>query len=165
MSSSELTIESPTPVLHGVVEPAWIDANAHMNVAYYGLVFDQAVDALWAAIGHDDAYRKAQRSTTFAVEAHTRFLAEIAEGEAFAVTARIIAVDNKRVHQWQELTATRDNRVAATCEWMHLHVDLDTRRVAPWPAEIRQALSELYSRDQGRPAPEGLSRSVSMQRS
>ena len=33
-------------VTRGTVLPEWIDINDHMNVAYYLLAFDQAVDAL-----------------------------------------------------------------------------------------------------------------------
>ena len=38
-------------VMRGHVLPEWIDVNNDMNVAYYLLAFDQAVDALWARFG------------------------------------------------------------------------------------------------------------------
>ena len=33
------------------VEPEWIDYNGHMNVAYYTLAFDRALDELFEALG------------------------------------------------------------------------------------------------------------------
>jgi hypothetical protein len=33
---------------------------------------------------------------------------------------------------------------------MNLHVDLDVRRVAPWPDDIRQRIAD-FAADQGRP--------------
>ena len=148
----------------GRVLPEWIDANGHMNVAWYGLVFDQAVDALWARIGHDDDYRRQHASTTFAVESHTRYLQELREGERFAVSARIVGVDAKRVHQWQMLRALDDGRLAATCEWLHLHVSLTTRRVSPWPDTIVGELAALHSAQRHLPGPDGVSAAISLQR-
>ncbi len=38
------------------VEPAWIDYNGHMNMAYYNLVFDQALDEVFDELGIGAAY-------------------------------------------------------------------------------------------------------------
>ena len=35
------------PQYEGEVLPQWIDANGHMNLAYYVVLFDQATDALY----------------------------------------------------------------------------------------------------------------------
>ena len=40
-----------TSVAKGKVKPEWIDVNGHMNVAWYVLIFDLAVDDLWAEFG------------------------------------------------------------------------------------------------------------------
>jgi len=53
-------------VADGVVKPEWIDANGHMNVAYYVLAFDLAVDALWEAFGITAEYIKRSYGSTFA---------------------------------------------------------------------------------------------------
>ena len=36
-------------VMH--VEPAWIDYNGHLNMAYYNVLFDRAVDAAFELLG------------------------------------------------------------------------------------------------------------------
>ena len=33
------------------VEPQWIDYNGHLNMAYYHVLFDRAVDEIYALIG------------------------------------------------------------------------------------------------------------------
>ena len=33
--------------------------------------------------------------------------------------------------------------VAATCEWMNLHVDLSARKVSPWPDAVREAIASF----------------------
>src|SRR6185369_5939287 len=38
------------------VERAWIDYNGHMNMAYYNLVFDQALDQVFDDLGIGAAY-------------------------------------------------------------------------------------------------------------
>src|SRR5690348_3801768 len=35
------------PTCEGVVLPEWIDANGHMNLAYYVVLFDLATDAMY----------------------------------------------------------------------------------------------------------------------
>ena len=29
------------------IEPQWIDYNGHLNMAYYNVMFDRAIDELW----------------------------------------------------------------------------------------------------------------------
>ena len=120
----------------GRVLPEWIDLNNHMNVAYYVLAFDYAVDELWDRFGITDDHIKEMNSSTFAVESHVIYRREMTLDEPYFVTAQILAFDEKRIHQFQRMYHAEEQYLAATAEWMNLHVDLTTRRVAPWPAEI-----------------------------
>ncbi len=43
------------------VERAWIDYNGHMNMAYYNLVFDQALDQVFDELGIGAAYVRERR--------------------------------------------------------------------------------------------------------
>ena len=141
-------------VTDGVVRPEWIDVNGHMNVAYYVLAFDKAVDDLWARFGITDEYIRSGAGTTFAVECHVTYQRELREGDPYRVTSEILAYDEKRIHQFQRMYHAEEKFLSATAEWMNLHVDLGTRRVSPWPGAVLQALSETASRQQGRPFPE-----------
>jgi hypothetical protein len=38
------------------IEPQWIDYNGHLNVAYYNVLFDRAVDEVYELIGLGPAY-------------------------------------------------------------------------------------------------------------
>ena len=123
-------------VFRGRVLPEWIDINDHMNVAYYVLAFDQGVDALWRRFGLTDEYIEEHRSSTFAVESHVTWQREIGEGEPYLITSQILAYDAKRIHQFMRMYHADDQYLCATAEWMNLHVDMQVRRVAPWPREI-----------------------------
>ena len=130
-------------VARGHVLPEWIDVNDHMNVAYYLLAFDQAVDALWADFGLTEAYIRSHNSSTIAVESHVTWQREVVEGAPFVITTQILAFDDKRIQQFQRMYHAEEGFLAATCEWMNLHFDTSIRRVAPWPDEIRARIAEF----------------------
>jgi acyl-CoA thioester hydrolase len=123
-------------VCRGQVLTEWIDVNDHMNVAYYVLAFDLGVDSLWNDFGITAEHIREMRSSTFAVEAHITYQRELNLDDPFIVTTQILAFDEKRIHQFQRLYHAEEKYLAATAEWMNLHVDLESRRVAPWPAQI-----------------------------
>jgi acyl-CoA thioester hydrolase len=120
------------------VRPEWIDHNGHLNLAYYIVLFDEATDALWAAIGLGEAYRRRTGLGTFAVEAHTLYLGELLEGDRTTAWSWVIAVDAKRLHVAHELR--RGETPVARLELMFLTVDLATRRSVPWPADTLAGL-------------------------
>lgn len=137
-------------IAEGRVLPAWIDVNGHMNVAWYVLAFDQAVDALFARFGIDDDYIRSGAGSTFAVECHVTYKQELRENDPYQVTAEVLAYDEKRVHQFQRMYHAKDGYLAATAEWMNMHVSLETRRVCPWPTPVLRAVERFAKRQ--RPA-------------
>ncbi len=141
----------------GKVLPEWIDINGHMNVAYYVLAFDLGVDTFWARLGITDEYIETSKCSTFAVESHVTYKMELQEHDPFVITSQILAYDEKRIHQFQRMYHAEEKFLAATAEWMNLHVDLTDRRVTPFPASVMTAMQE-FANDQGvlpRPAEAG----------
>ena len=136
-------------IAEGVVLPEWIDLNGHMNVAYYVLAFDKGIDTLWSEAGITDEYIKTRKKTTFAVEAHITYQQELHEGDPYRVTAQILAIDNKRVHQFQRLYHAETGVLAATGEWLNLHINLETRRACVWPDDILAGFTAI-AESQGR---------------
>ena len=141
-------------VMRGHVLPEWIDLNAHMNVAYYLLAFDQAVDALWAEFGLTEEYLRKHNSSTIAVESHVTWQREIVEGDPYVITAQLLAWDDKRIHQFQRMYHAGEGFLAATCEWMNLHFDPAGRRVAPWPDDIRARIADFAENQGEQPWPQ-----------
>jgi len=68
---------------------------------------------------------------------------ELKLDDPYVVTAQILAFDDKRIHQFQRMYHAESGFLAATAEWMTLHVDLEKRRVAPWPTKILQGISSV----------------------
>lgn len=143
-----------TVICRGEVRSEWIDVNDHMNVAYYVLAFDLAVDTLWEQFGITDEYMKSARGSTFAVESHVTYQNELLEGDAYIVTSQILGFDEKRIHQFQRIYHAEKMHLAATAEWMNLHVDLGSRRVSPWPPEILAKIREFSMAQTDRSWPE-----------
>lgn len=141
-------------IYRGTVKPEWIDVNGHMNVAYYVLAFDQAVDSLWTRIGITADYVAETRGSTFAVESHVTWQRELRNGDPFVITSQIVAFDQKRIHQFQRLYHAKERYLAATAEWMNLHVDLTTRRVSSWSADTIESIYDVVEMqgDASRPA-------------
>ena len=40
------------------IEPQWIDYNGHLNMAYYNVLFDRAIDELWLQLGIGPDYHE-----------------------------------------------------------------------------------------------------------
>ncbi len=137
----------------GTVKPEWIDYNGHMNVAYYVLAFDLAIDALWAKIGITDEYIRDTRGSTFAVECHVTYQQELTEGAPYCVTVELLAYDEKRIHQFQRMYHAEDGYLAATAEWMSLHVDLNRRKVTAWPETVLESLARIAASQQSHSPP------------
>ena len=135
------------------VLPEWIDINGHMNVAYYVLAFDIGVDEMWHQLGITSKYIETSQCSTFAVECHITYQKELKENEPFRITSQILAYDDKRIHQFQRMYHAEENYLAATAEWMNLHVDLNSRRVTPFPQSVMSALKKFTERQVILPMP------------
>ena len=150
------------PQTEGSVLPEWIDANGHMNLAYYVVLFDQATDNVYEALGVGQAYREATGNSTFTAETHTIYDREVLVGERVRIVTRMLGVDAKRIHYFHEMFhAERGHRVAAQ-ELMGLHIDLRVRRTAPMPPDLLARIQAAVQAQAGEPMPEGIGRRIAM---
>lgn len=122
------------------VPAEWIDYNGHMNVAYYVMAIDQALDRfLEDELGIGEAHAARVRQGPYALQSHIHYLSELLEGDSFIVSVRMIDCDAKRMHLFIELLNAQGRKLAATCEQVLMNVDLKTRRSTPYPdwAQVR----------------------------
>ena len=102
-------------VVHrSAVRPDWIDYNGHMNVAFYLLAFDQALDALFDAIGLTQPYRKRHRVSTFALEVHLCYLREVHLKDPLRFEVQMLDLDEKRFHLLILMIDDRADELCAT---------------------------------------------------
>lgn len=143
-----MTIDAPLQLHREIVRPEWIDYNGHMNVAYYVLAFDYATDKFFDFVGLDERYRRTTGCSTFAVEAHITYQREVRDGDALRFETRLISYDEKRIHFMHHMFHAEEGFLAATSEWLSLHIDLAQRRVAPMPASITSRLATVLDAHQ-----------------
>ncbi len=127
------------------VRPEWIDYNGHMNVAYYVLAFDHATDAFLDHLGLDEAYRERTGGSTFAVESHITYQREVHRGDRLRFTTQLLGYDAKRIHYIHHMYHALEGFLAATAEWLSLHIDMERRRVATMPPEIMSRLAAVMA--------------------
>lgn len=144
------------------VEPQWIDYNGHLNMAYYNVMFDRAIDEIWLQLGIGLDYKKARGGSTFTAECHVRYLREINLGDPVRVTVYLLAADDKRLHTFEELRHATEGWLSATSENMSLHIDMNARKVAPFPPDIRERIRAIADIHALVPRPDGIGRSVVM---
>lgn len=158
------TMPASGPFLSSVmpIEPAWIDYNGHLNMAYYNVMFDRAIDQLWAALGIGAAYMKERNGSTFTAECHVRYLREIHLGDPVVIAVWLIAADEKRLHTFEELRHADEGWVSATSENMSVHIDMTRRKVAPFPDDIRARIDDVAAVHARLARPDGLGRAIGM---
>jgi acyl-CoA thioester hydrolase len=147
-----------------VVEPQWIDHNGHLNLAWYQVFFDRAVDDFFVMLGLGPDYRDETGNSVFAVEAHISYLHEIREGDRVFVDSQILDHDAKRIHIFQTLFHADKGFVSATNEIMQLHVDMRTRHAAPFPADRMAKIHACATAQAGLERPERAGRSIGIPR-
>jgi acyl-CoA thioester hydrolase len=144
------------------IEPQWIDYNGHLNMAYYNVLFDRAIDDLWLQIGIGPEYMKARNNSTFTAECHVRYLKEIHLTDPAQVSILVVGADDKRIHTFKELRHATEGWLSATSENMTLHMDMSARKVAPFPPDIAARVQGLAEAHRSVERPAGIGRSIGM---
>ncbi|MSP67115.1 MAG: thioesterase [Alphaproteobacteria bacterium] len=139
------SIDAPLLALETRVRDAWIDYNGHMNVAYYTLAFDLGVDRFYDLAGFGEDYKQRTGCSTFALEQHVTFQRELLQDAPIRITVQVLDHDAKRLHYFQRMHHGEQGYLAATCEWVSLHVDTTQRRATPFPPDILAGLARLHA--------------------
>ena len=154
----------PGPFLSSVmrIEPPWIDYNGHLNMAYYNVLFDRAIDELWLELGIGPGYMRQRHGSTFTAECHVRYLREIHLDDPVQIAILLVAADEKRLHTFEELRHASEGWLSATSENITLHVDIAARKTAPFPPDIRARIEAVANSHRNIARPEGIGRSIAM---
>ncbi len=144
------------------IRDEWIDYNGHLNMAYYNVLFDTAVDEVFERLGMGPEYAKTRGASFFTAEVHICYLRELSAGMPVIATLQLVDFDSKRAHFFQELRHAEEDWLSATSEQMSLHVDMSSRKVSPWPEDILANLSSLAGAQAALVRPERSGRSIGM---
>ncbi len=128
------------------VPTAFEDANGHLNVRHYTGIASEGLDAslvecgipkMWPTKGH----------ACFSAEHHLTYLAELRTGERMSGRVRLLGRSERAAHVLVYLLNDTREVVSFVMEEIFLHIDLETRRTAPWPEDVAAGLDQRVARD------------------
>jgi acyl-CoA thioester hydrolase len=154
----------PTPFVSSVmrVEPGWIDHNGHLNMAYYNVLFDRAVDEVYELLDLGPDYLKTTAHSTFTAEVHLRYLRELHAGDSVRVSFQLLGYDTKRMHYFEELRHAKEGWLSATSENMALNVNMNVKKTAAFPDNVMARLQRMKDAHASLPVPPGVGRRIAM---
>ena len=145
------------------LDPAWLDHNGHLNMAYYHVLFDQAADHVFDLFGCGPGYLAARNMSFFTAETHVCYVRELKPDAMVGVSTRILDFDSKRIHLFQELNHV-DKWLSATCESMMLHIDMSGPRAMAMPDDILATVRGMADSHKRLPHPAQAGRSIGIPR-
>jgi len=135
--TTEETLTSPYRTKNQVVLSDWIDYNGHMNVAYYTLAFDKALDFFFEdVLNIGPSFVEKNKEGPFALKASYNYFSELLEGETFFVDISILDFDSKRVHVFGEMRKDKSLEMSAVFETVLMNMDLNERKVKKYPDRV-----------------------------
>ena len=146
------------------VPPEYIDHNNHMNIGYYSVIFDKALDIPWAMLGLGSMGIEATGRSSFALENHVTYQHEVRQGDPLDFTFQLIDFDTKRIHYFMTMLHARERWLAATSESVSICIDMANRRSTTWPEDRLARLQALHEAHSRRPRPPEVGRSIGIRR-
>jgi acyl-CoA thioester hydrolase len=130
----------------GAVYPWHCDHMGHMNVMWYVGKFDEATWNLFAALGVSAAFLKTQRRGMAAVQQNITYKRELIAGDTVAVRSAFLEVRDKAAKFVHEMRNAVSGEISAICVLTGVHIDAQTRKSCPFPAEIVERGRKLVRR-------------------
>ena len=121
----------------------WIDYNGHLNMAFYNVIFDRAVDHFYDLLGVGAKYAESGAGSCFTMEVHVHYLNEVSLDDELELHLQLLDYDTKRLHYFQQMYHKEQGYLAATSEQLALHVDLNTRRSGAFPQQVLDKLDAM----------------------
>ena len=145
-NKTDETFSSPYKTRNQKVLPEWIDYNGHMNVAYYTLAFDKALDFFFEdVLGIGPTFVEKNKEGPFALKASYNYFSELLEEESFFVDISILDFDSKRVHVFGEMRKDKSLELSAVFETVLMNMDLSARTVKQYPDRVLKLFSMFKS--------------------
>ncbi len=124
--------EQPVPV-------AFEDANGHLNVRHYTGIASEGLDESLVELGIPQNW-PADGHACFSAEHHLLYLAELRTGDKMSARVRLLGRSERAAHVLVYLLDDTHERISYVMEEVFLHIDMETRRTAPWPDDVAAAL-------------------------
>jgi len=126
----------------GTVYPWQCDHVGHMNIASYVAKFDEANWYLFCALGLTPSFLRAGQFGMAAVQQNIAYKRELLAGDIVEISSRLLEIREKSVRFLHEMRNAETGEIAATCEFVGVHLDRKARKSAPFAPAIRNAATK-----------------------
>jgi acyl-CoA thioester hydrolase len=129
-------------ILRGVVHPWHCDSFGHMNVRWYGHFFDDGAYHVWPAFwGSHQMMEKSFGLHTVTGRTSTEFRRELIAGDLIVLDCLLTRVGGKSATFLERMRHIDTGVIHATYELTEVFFDPVTRKAAPMPEPIREAIT------------------------
>ncbi len=128
------------------VPVAFEDVNGHLNVRHYTGIASEGLDESLVALGIPQNW-PAHGHACFSAEHHLTYVAELRTGNTLSARVRLLGRSARAAHVLVYLLDDTHERLSYVMEEVFLHIDMETRRTAPWPEDVAAALDGRIAED------------------
>ena len=139
LASLAAYVEQPVPV-------AFEDVNGHLNVRHYTGIASEGLDESLVDLGIPQNW-PAHGHACFSAEHHLTYIAELRTGDRMSARVRLLGRSERAAHALVYLLDESRQRLSYVMEEIFLHIDMETRRTAPWPEDVAAALDRRIATD------------------
>ena len=129
----------------GAVYPRDCDHIGHMNVATYGIKFDEANWVLFCELGLTPTYLRGERHGMAGVQQNISYKQELFAGDVIEIRTQVLEITEKRMCVRHEMRNIETGAVAAVSDITSVHLDKGAHKSCPLPAAVRQAAEALLA--------------------
>lgn len=129
------------------VPAAFEDINGHLNIRHYVGIASEGLDESLVAAGIPQNWPTVAGQAVFSAEHHMSYVSELRTGDRISVRVRLVGRSERAAHAVVYLVDDTHERLSYVMEEIFLHIDMESRRTAPWPDDVAAALDERIAAD------------------
>ncbi len=145
-----------------VVRPEYIDPNDHMNVGYYSVLFDVALERFLGGHGLDTESLGRAGLDRFTAYSHVVYKRELLEGDHVRFDMQVRGLSGSALHLVMHMYNAREGWLAASCEQLLRCVRKGTEETRRWPDEGHRKLEALMEAHRALPMPQDAGRRIAI---
>ncbi len=129
------------------VPAAFEDINGHLNIRHYVGIASEGLDESLEPVGIPQNWPTLSGQGVFTAEHHLTYLSELRTGDRISVRVRLVGRSERGAHVVVYLLDDTHERVSYVMEEIFLHIDMESRRTAPWPDDVAAAIDKQIAAD------------------
>ena len=159
------TTATPFRALRCAIRPEWLSAStAHLFVANYVMLFNNAASGFFAGIGLDAPHMATYGQSFVVGGLQLRYEREIFGGEIALVDIIVADADDRRAHLALEMFREGEPGRICFAEMLFVSVSRATSRSAPWAGETGPRLAAMKAAHDALPRPRGFGAGIGITR-